>query len=340
MDIASMTPDEIADIIGDKPYRGKQIFRWIHSRLAGSFDEMTDLPKPVREKLKMSHTIGSRIKKLRSVQSADQTTKYLFQLENNTIIESVYMSYRFGGSVCASTQAGCRMGCVFCASGKTGLERNLAPSEICGQVYAIQREKPRAGHVVLMGCGEPLDNYDGTVRFIKLVSDENGQRLSRRSITVSTCGLTPRIVNLADEMMPVTLAVSLHAPDDAVREFLMPVVRAFPMNGLLRACAYYSDKTGRQVTYEYTMIKGVNDSLSQARDLAALLRGTLSHVNLIRLNETDDLDLKTSSDETIRRFADTLNERGVKTTVRRVLGSGISAACGQLRNHHNKFNSG
>ncbi|MDR2650072.1 MAG: 23S rRNA (adenine(2503)-C(2))-methyltransferase RlmN [Clostridiales bacterium] len=335
MDIASMTSDEIAELIGDKPYRGKQIFRWIHGRQAESFDAMTDLPKTIREKLKLSHTIGSYALKLRSVQSADQTTKYLFQMDNNTIIESVYMSYRFGGSVCASTQAGCRLGCAFCASGKSGLERNLAPSEICGQVYAIQREKPRVGHVVLMGSGEPLDNYESTVRFIKLISDENGQRMSRRSITVSTCGLTPRIINLADEMLPVTLAVSLHAPDDAARERLMPVARVFPMRELLRACEYYADKTGRQVTYEYTMIKGVNDSLSQAKELAARLKGTLSHVNLIRLNELEDLDWNASSEETIRRFADTLNGCGVKTTVRRALGGGISAACGQLRNHHN-----
>jgi len=331
MDITSMAPDEIASRIGDRPYRGKQVFAWLHKRQVTSFDLMTDLPKQLREKLSKSYTIGTDIYTLRSVQSADLTTKYLFRLENNTIIESVYMCYRFGGSVCASTQAGCRMGCIFCASGKNGFERNLTPSEICGQVYAIQRGKPRVGHVVLMGCGEPLDNYDNVVKFIRLISDENGQQLSRRAITVSTCGLTPKIIKLADEMLPVTLAVSLHAPNDDVRGCLVPAARAFPMPELLRACSYYTDKTGRQVTFEYVMIRGVNDSLSQAGELAGRLKGTLSHVNLIRLNTQEASGLYASSDDTIRRFADYLCGRGIKATVRRALGSDINAACGQLR---------
>ena len=332
MDIASLTPEEITALIGDKPYRGKQIFNWLHQKQIVSFDAMTDLPKPLREKLKLRHSIGTDIHKLKSVSSADQTTKYLFEMEKNTIIESVYMSYQFGGSVCASTQAGCRMGCIFCASGKNGLERDLAPSEICAQIYAIQREKGRAGHVVLMGCGEPLDNYDNTVKFIRLISDENGQRLSGRSITVSTCGLVPQIIKLADEMLTVTLAVSLHAPNDAIRERLTPAARAYPMAGLLRACEYYADKTKRRVTFEYTMIKGINDSLSNAHELALRLKGTLSHVNLIRLNETDCAGLRPSTEETVRRFADALNSRGVETTVRRSMGGDINAACGQLRN--------
>jgi len=334
MDIASMTSDEISDLVKDKPYRGKQIFNWLHNRQVTSFDEMTDLPKPFREKLKSEYTIGTDILKLKTVLSADQTTKYLFQLENNTIIESVYMNYSSGNSVCLSTQAGCRMGCVFCASGENGLERNLAASEICGQVYAIQREKPRIGHVVLMGCGEPLDNYDNTVKFIRLISDKNGQGLSRRSITVSTCGLTPQIIKLADEMTAVTLAVSLHAPNDSVRKALAPVAKAFPLPELLRACGYYAQKTKRRVTFEYTMIKGVNDSLSDARELAKRLKGTLSHVNLIRFNELKGSGLRSSTDDTIRRFADILNGCGIKATVRRALGGDINAACGQLRNHN------
>ena len=332
MDIASMTVEEISSHVGDKPYRGKQIFNWIHKQMVTSFEEMTDLPKPFREKLKLTYSIGSNLRKLKTVYSADQTTKYLFQAENNTIIESVYMNYHFGGSVCLSTQAGCRMGCVFCASGQNGLERNLAPSELCAQVYNIQREKPKINHVVLMGSGEPLDNYENTVKFIKLISDENGRQLSRRSITVSTCGLIPQIIKLADEMPAVTLAVSLHAPNDGIRKLLIPAANAFPMPELLRACSYYTHKTKRQVTYEYSMIKGVNDSLINARELAKLLKGTISHVNLIRFNELKGLDLRSSTDDTIRRFADILSGSGIKTTIRRALGSNINAACGQLRN--------
>ena len=333
MDIASLLPDEITNLIGDKPYRGKQIFSWLHQKQAVSFDDMTDLPKTLRENLKR-HTIGTDIRKLKSVPSVDQTTKYFFQLEKNTIIESVYMSYKFGGSVCASTQAGCRMGCVFCVSGKGGLERNLAPSEICGQVYAIQRDKGSINHVVLMGSGEPLDNYGGTVRFIRLITDENGRRLSGRSITVSTCGLVPQIIKLAGECLAVTLAVSLHAPCDSVRRELMPAARAYPMAELLRACEYYANKTKRRVTFEYTMIKGVNDSLSDANELASKLKGTLSHVNLIRLNSSESSGLHPSTDEAIRRFAETLNGRGVDTTVRRSMGGDIDAACGQLRSRY------
>jgi len=334
MDIASMTPQEIADLLCDKPYRGKQIFNWLHQRMVTSFDEMTDLPKQLREKLKLEHSIGTDIKKLKNVCSSDQTTKYLFQLEKNTIIESVYMGYKFGGSVCVSTQAGCRMGCIFCVSGKNGLERDLNPSEICGQVYAIEREKERISHVVLMGCGEPLDNYDNTVKSIRLITNENGRNLSCRSITVSTCGLIPQIIKLTNEMLPVTLAVSLHAPNDAIRVKLVPAARAYPIDELLRACVYYAEKTKRRVTFEYTMIKGINDSMSNANELASRLRGTLSHVNLIRLNDSEGSGLKSSTDETIRRFAETLNNRGVNTTVRRSMGNDINAACGQLRNNN------
>jgi len=332
MDIASMTPTEIASLIQDKPYRGGQIFNWLHDKQVTSFTEMTNISKALREKLGLSFKIGTDIQNIKSLQSADQTTKYLFKMENNTIIESVYMSYHFGSSVCVSTQAGCRMGCIFCASGINGLERNLLPSEICGQIYAIQREKPRISHVVLMGCGEPLDNYDNVVRFIKLISHKDGQQLSRRSLTVSTCGLTPQIIKLADEMLAVTLAVSLHAPNDNIREYLIPAARAYPMPELLQACRYYANKTKRQVTFEYAMIKDVNDSKPHADELASRLRGILSHVNLIRLNEAECTTLRSSSDRNIHHFANILNNHGIKTTIRRALGSDINAACGQLRN--------
>ena len=331
MDIASMTSDEIADLIGDKPYRGRQIFSWLHRKQALSFAAMTDLPAALREKLTLSHSIGTDIQKLRTVRSADRTTKYLFQLEKNTIIESVYMDYKFGGSVCVSTQAGCRIGCVFCASGKNGLERNLEPSEICGQVYAIQRDKTRVNHVVLMGSGEPLDNYDNTVKFIRLITDKNGRGFSGRSVTVSTCGLVPQIIRLADELLTVTLAVSLHAPNDSIRGQLTPITRAYPMLELLGACGYYTEKTKRRVTFEYVMIKGINDSKSNARELGARLKGTLSHVNLIRFNESEGSHFHSSSDETMGKFAGVLNGFGVKASVRRAAGGDINAACGQLR---------
>ena len=332
MDVASLYPEELADLVGDKPYRGRQIFNWLHQKQAVSFDEMTDLPKDLREGLKQYHSIGSDISALKSVYSGDQTTKYLFRLEKNTIIESVYMGYKFGGSVCVSTQAGCRMGCMFCASGKNGLERSLSASEICGQDYAIQREKGRIGHVVLMGCGEPLDNYDNTVRFIRLISNADGQRISGRAVTVSTCGLVPQIIRLAGESLTATLAVSLHAPNDEIRVKLIPAARAYPMARLLEACAYYGDKTKRRVTFEYTLIKGINDSPANACELAGRLRGTLSHVNIIRLNETaGNPSLKPSTDETVHRFVSLLNSRGVEATVRRAMGADIDAACGQLR---------
>ena len=334
MDIASLFPDEIAGLLGDKPYRGEQIFGWLHQKQVVSFDEMTDLPKALRARLKQSHSLGTDMRMLKSVQSFDQTTKYLFQLEKNTIIESVYMSYKFGGSVCVSTQAGCRMGCVFCASGKNGLERGLRASEICGQVYAIQRAKGRVGHVTLMGCGEPLDNYDNTVRFIRLISNAKGQGMSARSITLSTCGLAPQIVRLADEALAITLAVSLHAPNDAIREKLVPVSRAYPIAELLRACAYYADKTKRRVTFEYTLIQGINDSAENAYELASRLKGALFHVNLIRLNETEGMGYAPASDEAARRFAAILNNRGIEATARRRVGGDIDAACGQLRGRY------
>ena len=337
-DLKSLTLEELQIemvSIGEAKFRAKQIFRWLHIKYANSFDEMTDLSEALREKLRKNYEIGAvkQVKKL--VSKIDNTTKYLFDLENNYIIESVFMHYSYGNTVCISTQAGCRMGCTFCASTIDGVEKSLTPAEMLSQVYEIERDKGETiSGVVLMGSGEPLDNYDNVLKFIKLINSKDGKNMGQRHITLSTCGLINKMYDLADEELQITLAVSFHAPNDEIRNRLMPVSKANPMDKLLEACRFYADKTKRRITFEYSLIKGVNDSADNAKELASKLKGMLCHVNLIPINDVKEKDYVKSTNETIKRFEDILLSRGIETTVRKSLGGDIDAACGQLRKRY------
>ena len=324
-------PEELAALPELQPsYRAGQVFAWLH-RGVGSAAEMTNLPKSLRDTLDERYTI-TRPALLRRQISADGTRKYLWGLADGNCIETVLMKYEHGVSVCVSTQAGCRMGCVFCASAKNGLSRNLQPSEILDQILFAGRDAGvRISHIVLMGTGEPLDNYDNVLRFLKLVSMPGGLNIGARNISLSTSGLVDGIRRLAQEHLQITLSVSLHAPNDDLRRRIMPVARRYPMDELLSACGDYFDITGRRVSYEYIMIRGFNDTPACARELASKLAGTGSHVNMIRLNNIEESPLKPSTPEAVRSFQQLLQSSGINATVRRRLGSDIDAACGQLR---------
>ncbi len=337
-DILSMNKEEICDFLtslGEAKFRGKQVFKQLHGRKRTSFDEMTDLSLSLREKLKETSGIfGVKpVEKYKS--SLDSTIKYLFEIRNGYIIESVLMKYDYGYSVCVSTQAGCRMGCAFCASTIGGLERSLTAGEILSQVYEIERqENIRVGHVVMMGCGEPLDNFDNSVRFISLLSDPEGANVSRRNITLSTCGLVDEIYRLKDLHLPITLAVSLHAPNNEIRRKIMPVARKYSYDDVIKAAADYAEGTKRRVTFEYALIKGVNDSEKAAYELVGRLKGVLGHVNLIPVNDVKERNFSRSSDSGVKKFSSILTAEGIENTVRRRLGSDINAACGQLRKRY------
>ena len=331
-DLRSLTLEELqAEMaeIGEAKFRAKQIFRWMHVKYVSDFSEI------LRKKLDENYEIGRvrQVKKL--VSKEDNTTKYLFELENNYIIESVFMRYSYGNTMCISTQAGCRMGCAFCASTIGGVEKSLSPSEMLAQIYEAEKDTgEKVNGVVLMGSGEPLDNYDNVIKFIKLINSKDGKNMGQRHITLSTCGLINKMYELADEDLQITLAVSLHAPNDGIRNTIMPVSKANPMDKLLEACRYYTDKTKRRITFEYSLIKGVNDSPQNAKELASKLKGMLCHVNLIPINDVKERDYVRSSNETIKTFEEILLSRGIETTVRRKLGSDIDAACGQLRKRY------
>ena len=333
-----MTPEELQkemESIGEAKFRAKQIFRWLHVKYAENFEEMTDLSENLRNKLNDNYIIGD-VKIVRKlVSKEDNTTKYLFELENNYIIESVFMQYSYGNTVCISTQAGCRMGCTFCASTLDGVEKSLTPAEMLAQIYAIEKDKgEKVSGVVLMGSGEPLDNYENVLKFIKLINCKDGKNMGQRHITLSTCGLIDKMYELADEQLQITLAVSLHAPNDEIRNRIMPISRAYPMEKLLEACRHYAEKTKRRITFEYALIKGVNDSAENARELASRLKGLLCHVNLIPVNDVKERNYVRSTNESIKKFEEILISRNIETTVRRKLGSDIDAACGQLRKRY------
>lgn len=329
--------------IGEKPFRAKQVFEWLN-RGVDSFDEMSNIPKELRERLSDAEasddiTIG-RINILRKQESrTDGTIKYLFQLRESIAVESVFMKYKYGNSICVSSQAGCRMGCAFCASTIGGLTRNLSAGEILMQVIGAERDTgEKISHVVIMGTGEPFDNYDNIVKFINLVHEPKGLGLSMRNITVSTCGLVPKIMEFARDLPQVNLAVSLHAPNDEVRSRIMPVNRTYNVARLISECKRYTEATHRRITFEYALIAGVNDALGQADELADLLKGMLCHVNLIPLNEVSETGLAGSPKAQVQAFLAQLEARGITATVRRELGSDIDAACGQLRLAHKKEN--
>ncbi len=330
-DIKSYTKKELeAELaaIGEKTFRAKQIYSWLHEKQAKSFEEMTNLPKGLREKLAKEYQILTLqpIKQLES--KLDGTKKYLFELYD----ESVCMKYHYGNSVCISSQVGCRMGCRFCASTIDGLERSLAVSEMLGQVYQIQElSKERVGHVVVMGSGEPMDNYENIVKFIHMLSDEDGLHISQRNITISTSGLVPEIKRFAEEGLQVTLALSLHAPNDTIRKTLMPIANRYGIEEVLEACQYFFKKTGRRITFEYSLVQGVNDSEEAAEELAKKIRHINCHVNLIPVNPIKEREFKESQNKEILQFKKKLEQYGVNVTVRREMGRDIEGACGQLR---------
>lgn len=331
-DIKSLDESEIAAQLkemGEPAFRGKQIFTWLHKG-AVSFDEMTNLPKQLREKLAERCYITVPRVERKLVSRIDGTIKYLWRLHDGNCIETVLMKYRHGNSVCISTEVGCKMGCVFCASTQAGFVRRLTPSEILDQVLFTQLDSGEpVSNIVLMGIGEPLDNYDNVLRFLRLVNHPDGMNIGMRHISLSTCGLVPQIERLSDSDLQLTLSVSLHAPDDETRSKLLPVNRAAGVDSLMRACRAYFEKTGRRISFEYALIDGVNDADWQADLLAKLLRGMPGHVNLIGLNNIEESPLKPS--RRMEAFQKRLESHGVTATVRRKLGSDIDAACGQLR---------
>lgn len=334
-DIKSMDIDELKVFVkelGEPQFRAKQLYTWIHKSLVFSFDECTDISKAFREKLKDSCDL-TVLKKVEMLQSKiDDTRKYLFALKDGNIIESVRMKYEHGNSVCISSQVGCKMGCKFCASTLDGLLRNLTAAEMLDQVYSIQRLLgERISNVVIMGSGEPMDNYDNIVKFVKIISSEEGLNISRRNITVSTCGIVPGIRQLADENLGITLALSLHAPNDEIRKSIMPVANKYPLKDVIAACDYYFKKTGRRVSYEYSLVAGVNDNIDEAKKLVKLINGRNIHVNLIPVNPIIERDYKQSSKFKINEFKQFLEKRGINATVRREMGRDIEGACGQLR---------
>jgi 23S rRNA (adenine2503-C2)-methyltransferase len=332
MDIKSMTPEELREALeglGERGFRAGQIFAWLH-RGARSFGEMTDLPKPLRDRLGGRYRISAPETVRRSESAIDGTVKYLRRLDDGELVESVVMRYKHGNTVCVSSQAGCRMGCAFCASALGGLSRDLLPSEILDQVI-FSGEGAGISNVVLMGIGEPLDNFENVMRFLELVSCPGGLNVGMRHISLSTCGLTEKVDKLGESGLQLTLSVSLHAPDDETRTRLMPVNKAGGVAALMASCRRYFARTGRRVSFEYALIDGVNDTERHARELARLLRGAPWHLNLIPLNRVAERGLRPSGRENARAFAGILTESRVNFTFRRRLGADIDAACGQLR---------
>jgi 23S rRNA (adenine2503-C2)-methyltransferase len=334
IDIKSMTPEELRAELPDLPkFRVKQIFLWLHRGVV-SFDEMTDISKELRAMMAERYEIACAQIILKRV-SKDGTIKYLFQMNDGELIESVLMKYAHGYSICISTQVGCKMNCSFCATGKSGFSRDLLPSEMLSQVQEAQQdENIRISNIVLMGMGEPLDNYDNVIRFLELVSHPDGMNIGMRHISLSTCGLVDRIYNLAEKKLQLTLSISLHAPNDEIRNRTMPVNRRWNVEQLLAACRHYSRETGRRISFEYAMISGINDSDQCARELASRLHGMTAHVNLIPINDVTDTGYKKSDIARQKRFISILELGGCTATVRRTLGSDIEASCGQLSRKH------
>ena len=317
--------------MGQPAFRAKQLFKWLHEKQARSFSAMTNQPKAFLAALEERFFIETLETEHRQ-QSKDGTVKYLFRLPDGNCIETVLMRYSYGNTVCVSTQVGCRMGCRFCASTQGGRVRNLTAGEIANEVYAAARDTgERVSHIVLMGIGEPLDNFDHVMDFLSIISSPNGVNIGMRNISLSTCGLVPMIYKLAERHLGLTLSVSLHAPTDEMRSSMMPVNDVYPVEQLIRACRDYQQETGRRVSFEYSMVNGVNDSPQTARRLAQLIKGMGAHVNLIPINPVDGSPYSATDAANVKRFQTLLTELGVNATVRRRLGTDISAACGQLR---------
>lgn len=335
IDIKSLTLEELKaemESLSEKPFRAVQLYQWMHRKLARGYDEMSNIPAALKEKCRVGFQYTAL--QLLEVQESknDGTKKYLFALADGNVVETVLMHYKHGNSVCISSQAGCRMGCKFCASTLDGLKRNLLPSEMLDQIYAVTLESgERVSHVVVMGTGEPLDNFDHLLRFITLLTDENGLHLSQRNLTVSTCGIVPKMRKLAQKKLQITLALSLHGATDEKRRELMPIANTYSLAQLMEACAYYFEQTGRRITFEYSLVRQVNDSREDARLLAELIRGLNCHVNLIPVNPIKERHYVQSEKQAVAAFQDRLIKSGINVTVRREMGRDIDGACGQLR---------
>lgn len=336
-DIKSMTLDELTDFVtenGFPKFRAKQIYDWLYKNVT-DFDDMRNISADLKTFLKSSCYISVANIEKKLVSRYDKTVKYLFSFNDGECVESVVMSYKHGYSICISTQVGCKMGCTFCATGKSGFSRSLVPSEMLGQIETAQRDlNIRISNIVLMGMGEPLDNFDNVVKFLRLVSSDNGLNIGMRHITLSTCGIVPKIYELAKLHLGITLSVSLHAPNDEIRQRTMPIARKYSIEELLKACSDYFKTTGRRVTFEYSMISGVNDSDENARELAKRLEGTQSHVNLIPVNTVEGTGYLKSNIKRQQAFIKILAAKNIGATVRRTLGSDINASCGQLKRKH------
>ena len=339
MNLKSLTREEIGDILkelGQPAFRAGQIFTWLHKGVR-SYEQMTNLPKNLRQTLAEKYPICPPRVVRRQESSRDGTIKYLWELSDGNCVETVLMRYRYGNTVCISTEVGCPMGCAFCASTLGGLVRRLEPFEMLDQVLFTQVDSGLpVSHIVLMGIGEPLDNFDNVMRFLELVNSPEGMNISMRHISLSTCGLVPKIDQLAKRKLQLTLSVSLHAPNDSVRSTIMPVNRAYPMDELLAACRRYYDATSRRISFEYAMINGVNDRECDAQELLRRLKGLPAHFNLIPLNHVEESPLKPSTKAAVARFQQILEDGGIPTTVRRTLGGDIDASCGQLRRKYNR----
>ena len=337
-DIKSLTLEELQKAMqemGEKPFRAKQLYEWMHGKLAEGYEEMTNIPASLMEKCRQNFSYTALQKVQMQESKIDGTRKYLFALEDGNVVESVFMRYKHGNSVCISSQVGCRMGCRFCASTLDGLERCLKPSEMLDQIYAITRDTgERVSNVVVMGTGEPMDNYDNLLRFITLLTDENGLHISQRNLTVSTCGIVPKMRELAGEHLQITLALSLHATTDEKRRKLMPIANRYSLKELMEACSYYFEETGRRLTFEYSLVKDVNDTQEDAKELIALVHGMNCHVNLIPVNPIKERDYVQSDRKSVERFKHMLEQGGITATVRREMGRDIDGACGQLRRRH------
>lgn len=334
-DILAYSIEELKEFlvsIGEKSFRAKQIHEWLHKKLADDFEEMSNISKSLKEILEQNFYI-EKLEIIKVMTSKiDKTQKFLFKLRDGNVIESVLMRYKHGNSVCISTQVGCRMGCRFCASTLDGLVRNLSSSEMLKEIYCIQKYSgERVSNIVLMGSGEPMDNFENVINFVNMITSENSLHISQRNITISTCGLVENMKRFADLQPQVTLALSLHASDDETRRELMPIARKYSIAEVLEACQYYFDKTGRRITFEYSLVAGINDNLDEAKKLVNLVKNMNCHINLIPVNPIKERDYKKSTLENIEAFKRHLERNGINVTVRREMGSDIQGACGQLR---------
>ena len=338
VDIKSLDLNELTEFLeslGEKAFRAKQIYQWIHEKQVNTFEEMTNVSKALREKLSEESFLVSLEKVDVQISKIDGTRKYLFALEDGNVIESVLMRYKHGNSVCISSQVGCRMGCKFCASTLDGLVRGLRPSEMLDQIYKIGKDiGERISNVVVMGTGEPMDNFDNFVKFARLLTDENGINISQRNLTVSTCGIVPRMKELADLKLSITLALSLHASNQKKRLELMPVANKYDIHEVVDACKYYFEQTGRRVTFEYSLVGGINDTEEDAKELSDLVKGMNCHINLIPVNPIKERDFVQSNIKVIEAFKNKLEKNGINVTIRREMGRDIDGACGQLRKRY------